>query len=352
MSDYFQVGGIRGERWHDKGFWIQDETAFEVGQITGLNDIKFVLSPSYAHHEGKFYEIPGKSQLGIVGAPWAKAEFLPLGRQVDRYEPLQHEFMAQVMDALIKTSGGKFALESFAIVGKDGEISFIEVKTPDFYIGGVERERHERYLLLADNKRNRATVFSGTSVRVVCWNTVTFAMSNMPTIPHHTDVTAEVKFVSDLYAATLRAQGQEEAFLNRLFKTKVTKEQVANGFENVFPTPAPTRAMRQLEQVNDLGLVETDFPDKVAQVEKDIPQWQRGIDLAVKRREQAMENFVQFNDENSYAADTAYAFFQAGTQLLTHQTFTGDPVKQRISEIFGQKATFAQNLYKVAEAML
>ena len=76
--------------------------------------------------------------------------------------------------------------------------------------------------------------------------------------------------------------------------------------------------------------------------------------MADRRREQVLEEYQKFNDEHSYAAETAYAFLNGVTNVVSHSpTFTGDAWKQDIALLFGgQKTNMLQRAMVEARAMV
>ena len=65
------------------------------------------------------------------------------------------------------------------------------------------------------------------------------------------------------------------------------------------------------------------------------------------------QTYNQFNDEHSYAANTAYGAFNSVTQVVNHSDlFTGAKDKQMVSLMFGQKSRIQQKAWGAAVELL
>lgn len=354
MSDYFKVGTFDEKSWHGKEKPLTHNNIWRAMQDVQMDRIRFEKLQSYAFWDGEYLPIDDKYQLVMVNAPWAPNKVLPFGRQVASYEPLQHEFMAQLLQPIIDMSGGGVKLKGVAVVGAKGEISYIQLDLGEFYVADDPDEGHKSFLLLADNKMKSATHWLHTTIRVVCWNTYSAAVDKVPPIPHGSTGQMLLNFHVALLERAIRAKDEECARLNAFFRKVVNREQIKDAINVVFADPPLTPAQRAAQQVKG----DTDDPRIVAvleQAEADTARLASQFELAAKRRQEMLLAVEQFNDEKPRAANTVYAFWQAATGVISHSdTFTGDPWKQTISQLFlgGQKNTMLQLAASEARKMM
>lgn len=353
MADYFKIGTFDEKSWHGKEqFLLDHNNIWDAMCDTGMDKVEFVKGQSYILHKGEFLPVLGKFQLAIVGADWNNGA-VPFGRQITSYEPLQHKYMAELLQPVIDMSNGQIGLKGLAVVGKLGETTFIQLDLGEFQVGGFEQETHQSYLLLADNKLKGATHFLTTNVRTVCQNTYAQAVNDMPPIPHGANGTMFLEFHAAMLERTLRLKQEEQLLMEQLFNTSITKDQVERALVQVFPEPKPTPAMRKASEVegdvNDGRILKV-----IEKAEKDSNVNASLINLAKTRRESTMLEFEKFNDEYNYAANTAYGFFNSVTNTVSHSTtFTGDVWKQTLAQLFlgGQKNTMTQVALEQAKEM-
>lgn len=353
MAHYFKLGAYDEVSWHALEDRLTHNNIWQAMQETGMAGIEFGKFQSYTLWNGQFLPVDGKFQLVMVGAPWADGTAIPFGRQVTSYEPLQHRFMADLLQPVIDKSNGNIKLKGVAVIGPQGEISFVQLDLGSFWVADHPDEEHSSLVLLADNKTAGSTHWLHTPTRVVCANTYAMAVDNAPPIPHSADGKLFLAFHVAMLERALRLKDEEKARMDAFWNAAATPERIQVAIDKIFPDPKPTPAQREAAKVKGNP---TD-PRIVAMLERaeaDTNRLASQFELARTRRQAVSEAVTAFNDERPEAANTAYAFFQGVTNVVTHSdTFTGDPWKQTISQLFGgQKASMIETAVQEASLMV
>lgn len=372
MPAYFDTGVIVGEQsWHGLeleldwagGLLPRGEkiTVREAMERSGMiyEVVKIPLTVNLP--DGTVYRVGHKQEVmrppTVFDPEWAH-----LRTVANRYEVLQNEKLAEIMDLL----SDEMPVES-VISLKGGQITVVELRAEPFEVGGQDRELHETFLMASNDHAEGGLFWGLTGVRIVCANTYAMSLGadkgrgNIINIPHTAGGVNELEFRAAMLDLLHSRQQQEKEFLNTLFARKVSGEEVNGVVRAVFPDVEPGRAMRVVEsalpqlllsvdpddpEFYDKALEEVDEPriaKMLKKAQREAPTFQSNYELNEKRRQELADNFVKFGDEQPYAGDTAYALFQAVTETITHSdTFTGSTEKNVISQLFGQKNTMIQ----------
>jgi phage/plasmid-like protein (TIGR03299 family) len=167
----------REDSWHHLGTILPDtftaEDAMKHGLLGGWNLRKTALHTEVAGHK---LLIP-RMYAVVRDNPVIKKQVDVLGTVGESYTIMQNESLAHLLNLLVDESGAHFETAG-AIDG--GRKVFITMKLPgNIRIGGVDRV--DNYIaVMTSHDGSTSTVFMVTPVRVVCENTLNFALQGSP----------------------------------------------------------------------------------------------------------------------------------------------------------------------------
>jgi len=340
MADYFNTGAMRDTpSWHGKELEIDGgiftgaisiyEQAKKVGMVYKVHKLPVAVNLP----DGTQKAVGSRFMLMREPTDWDR-DWRHLRTVANRYTPVQNEELIKLVESLNKD----WPLETMGVV-KDGQIVFFELALDPYDVGGNANETIAPFYLLG-NDHTQGSAFQGlTGVRVVCFNTWQMATGGdtILRIPHNSDVQLELDFRVALINFAIKARKNQQQALNKMFSRKLQKGELNGVVEKVFPYPLEGRATKMLVDVpiDAVGEVFDNVRDKAT---KEYAIYQSNRQLADNRRGAVAEAYVQFGDEQPYAGDTAYALFNAITQVTNHSNlFTGDAAKNQVSLYFGQK---------------
>lgn len=355
MPAYFDKGILVGDTsWHgleDRRLNEGEGENFDIlSAISDLGlDFEVISLPlGYQTPDGGFLEAVGKEVIAREPA-LGDNEYRIFRTASGRYQPLQNYDLARVGQGLVDEG---FHFRGLASL-KYGQVFFVQVDLPPFYVGDNPEEEHRPFLLLSNDHAEGAAKWLHTVTRVVCWNTYNVALrdTGIQTIPHNSTTEQELEFRLELTAAVKRANDTELANLNALFSLPVSTEEIETGKEIVFPDPKPSRKMKLAAAGEFHGLKDTDFQNHVAS--SDVRHWQNQKERAEKFRGAFDLALEKFNDEHSYAANTGFAFLNASTDVINHSDlYTGSHEKGLISLHFGNRAVQSEKAREYALSLI
>ena len=360
MSDYYLAGSHR--QYHDRDFvWHLSENAqyFPADEIvtiegemrrSGMDKVEVVRVPIYAELDnGETIDIKNRYALMVTGPQFDKPTFL---RRVvgNRYEPMQNLRLAEILEPLQR----HWPLEGTMIV-KQGEITIVQLKIDQFHVGNYDNEEHQSYLTVASDHTQGGLMWLRTNVRTVCWNTYSLSMRALDKlrIPHNDNADTILQFLAAVEEQTIAAQKLHTEQLNGLFTRKIDKIELATIVDAAFPEPKETSRQKIAglsESENVTGEVATDF---FALVDADKKRGDWATERQKSLRVAVGANYSKFNDEQPYAAGTAYGAFQAVTETVNYSSlFKGNREKQAVSLLMGQKAKIQASAWGAAVDLL
>lgn len=360
MSAYLQRLRLRSEGWHGRAYelgngFIEDgETPTTAMSICGMLDVKVERYPlGLLDPDTKeiLYQT-GSYRMVVKGLD----ETYVIPRNVKRYEPLQNDDLAKLTDPISEYA----QLEGVLQLGQYGEISVVQFRLEPFEVGGNPNEIHETYLMFGDDKNGGGLSVDNVKTRVVCANTFKLAVREVTPIPHSKDTELYVRFAVQNFLAAQKQAEYERQMLNRMFTTPIND--INNKLDKLFGVNKG-KNLRNLERIGkfkaedlfDKNLQVSDDEEIQKLVEKEIGRYQNQLERQNILKEAVADNYVRFNDSHSYAAETAYAFFNAVTELNTHggykkdgrPIFYGDDVSNHISNLFGDRAKVTQDAWNL-----
>ena len=160
--------------WHKLGTHLDSppKTASEV--ITAANlDWGVVKHPVFAFDGSKGCAVPG--YFATVRADlWEKPDCVPFGLVGEDYNILQNREAFSFFDPIIQT--GLVTYETAGALGQGERVWMLAKVKGDITIKGIDQV--QRYLLLSNGHDGRTALkIKFTPVRVVCQNTLSFALS-------------------------------------------------------------------------------------------------------------------------------------------------------------------------------
>ncbi len=310
--------------WHGLGIVVENApTPDEALQLAGLSWSVQRRPLEFYDAEGELHAVNSHvvnvrsdthEQLGVVGADWRAVQNIELA---DLATQLNQDGIVRVESAGSLSGGRKvwFLLkgESLRVLGRDNDIV-------------------EPYILLANgHDGSLALTAQATSVRVVCNNTLRFALGAQQEkrirYLHTKGVTAnvdEIRQTLGLFTAGRKAFGEQA---DALAKTQVAREELDAFFVDVY--------------TKTLGL---EIPTR-DEARSDPKGAGRRLDNAIERVAQWKTNFANENLVRG-AGHTAWAAFNAITSELA--TREDSPA----ASLFNGPATRRQDVFKAALALV
>jgi phage/plasmid-like protein (TIGR03299 family) len=163
---------VRENAWHNLGTVVPNElTAEEALRFAHLADWNVRKAPLFV--EGKEGLIEVADKFATVRDNPFEDKMDILGVVGNKYEPIQNEDHADLLDALVDESGAHFETAGSL---KGGRQTFITMKLPEHInIGGVDAV--ETYIAaLNSHDGSKAFQFIVTPIRIVCANTQAAAL--------------------------------------------------------------------------------------------------------------------------------------------------------------------------------
>jgi hypothetical protein len=333
MTDYFKAGATNYEQdglsWHKKEgvnpSILREHNVSQAMELCGIQGIEVVKAPIYM-------ELPDGQKLqskkfGLVlqNVPWTENGIQDLERQVSWYEPINNARYGEILDPLAET----YEVGSVLHCGRLGEVLVVQFRLPDFMVDDRERELHQTFLTIGDNRATGKQTYNVGTIRVVCKNTYDASISGVRSMPNGQDAEMMLVFRTSLEQQAIKTRQKFIGDMNKLFTKPVNSEDVTKVANVLFPMPKRPGFLEMTEQARNEGY---DFTaeNEVAQFasekeRKVLRDYQAGMD----RQEQYLNAFftahTRFNDEQPYAANTGYSVWNAATE-----------VQRADSEIYGR----------------
>ena len=231
--------------WHGLGIELPPGQPLDTWRITAGLDFEYRLSP-VRFLEGLTF--PGRQVI------YRSDTQMPIAVVSDQYHPVQPAEILEAFRDLTEAQG--FEMEVAGAL-KDGALVWALAKTGDAFALGRD-EVKQYFLLMTSCDKTLATRATLTSVRVVCWNTLTAALrqeaASLVTTSH------AVRFDADVVKAKLGlvAHAWEEfataadRMASKPLREMEAKEAVIAIFGDPALTPEAQPNLRAMGQVLDL----------------------------------------------------------------------------------------------------
>jgi phage/plasmid-like protein (TIGR03299 family) len=173
--DYFESGFFGGnqEAWHGMGTVIPEDVVTAADAITLAElDWKVLKRPVYV-------DLPGAEDVTILPdycATVRDRDNRTLGIVGKDYTPVQNVEAFDFVDTLLASDEAKYHTAGSL---KDGrQVWLLARLNRDILIGGEESERIAPFILLSNgHDGSHGLTVAVTPIRVVCWNTLSYALS-------------------------------------------------------------------------------------------------------------------------------------------------------------------------------
>lgn len=154
----------------------------------------------------------------------------------EAYVPIQNSDCFEFCDALIAT--GNVRYESAGALG-NGEVVWCLAKLNNSF-EPVKGDVHETYLLFTDNRNGKAATVKLTTVRVVCQNTLSIALSSKVNgevlrLRHTAGITDKLTQAKVLLTKTDQVIDSLKLKMSALSRKKVTVQKFESIMEKLFP---------------------------------------------------------------------------------------------------------------------
>lgn len=218
-KDSFAEATIDGNTaWHQKGVKVKKlMTVEEALELGGLNFRVAKMPVMVAGKETDWYATVRTDTMDT------------LGMVKDQYKVIQNDSAFDFFNPIVASQ--EAIIETVGSLGKYGEKTFVMARLPEEYkLGNVDT--HRTYLLLTnDHSGNGNAIALPTDIRVVCWNTMNYAMYVgkktkvlMAKIRHTGDIKEKIREAHTLLGMVRQTAKFNETFNTKLISTPLTKE--------------------------------------------------------------------------------------------------------------------------------
>lgn len=234
--------------WHGLGTRLESAPATAQEAITAAHlDWQVELRPVYAGGKGMFYNIPSR-QAVVRADQWGQENCPVYGLVGPEYVPLQNRDAFTFFDPVV--GSGAVSYETAGSLGK-GERVWVLARVKgakgEFAIKG--KDVVQKYLLLANGHDGRTAVrVRFTPVRVVCQNTLSFALaegSDRFKIYHNPGMHRRLEDARDSVKAILGYYDDIEKRFQEFANFEMTGNRIDQYVHGVFPTPARKRGQSE-----------------------------------------------------------------------------------------------------------
>lgn len=236
VESMFYVGD---KPWHGKGIQLENPPTIKEALVSAGLDWEVKKAPTYFHEDHK---IDGESydhgmvfeqQTGYY-ATYRTDTKEPLGNVSERYEVMQNEDAFAPFEPMIDWG---FTLETAGSI-KQGKKIWILAKSPEDYLVGDDKI-HRYVFLYTSHDGSSGNCFRDTGVRIVCNNTLSFAISSKMTFSYQIRHTASMKTkMDDLKDSLVQSKGNfKKAIdaLNRFKEYEMNMKQLDKYLETSIP---------------------------------------------------------------------------------------------------------------------
>ncbi|MGB2791287.1 MAG: DUF932 domain-containing protein [Candidatus Moraniibacteriota bacterium] len=222
--------------WHGLGVITEDVLTAKDAIIAAGLDWDVELRNIYVASSDK------KSKLILPGnhAVVRTSDDRVLGTVRSRYVPFQNRDAFAFADSLVDSGEAKYETAGAL---RDGRVVFLTMKVPtDIKIAG--EDAHDLYVVLrTSHDGSKAIGVYVTPIRVVCMNTMTFAVNAAEqkwSMPHVSTVEGKLQEARETIRLTFDYADQFVVMGNQLVSTKITDDQLVALLEDVMPNRPKT----------------------------------------------------------------------------------------------------------------
>ena len=270
--------------------------------------------------DGEWQEIP--DYRAIVRPPVeGSSEYEVFGVTGTKFEPISLADVGEVLDGMPRDV---HKVETAGCLEK-GANTFLSLRGEDWELLGKGEEAHQSYILVSVSlKPGKALItVKSTEVRVVCWNTQSFALAGAGLefkLDHNKAAKDRLGLATKIMATVTQAREESRKAFEAFATTPATSEDVRTVVNSAFVVPAKSKFLQEIEKAFGDGagsVVQMDKLDAVEQnmVAKDQERWERSAELVHERRNATLEQFDSFSDTSPDLGGTVWAAYNAVTEV-------------------------------------
>lgn len=229
--------------WHQKGTKVQGLMTIQEALEKGGQDFRVAKMPVV---------VAGKDTDWFATVRTDTMD--TFGIVKGTYKVIQNDVAFDFFNPLLKD--GQAIIETVGTLGQYGEKTFIMARMPESYTIGDTANKHLTYLLLTNDHSGNGNAFAmPTDVRVVCWNTMQYAVYvakkakvAMAKIRHSGDIKAKIKEAQNLLKLVQETTEFNRVFSEKLVSTPLTKELASTMLDNLLEIK--TEFGKKVEDIN------------------------------------------------------------------------------------------------------
>jgi phage/plasmid-like protein (TIGR03299 family) len=158
--------------WHGLGFQVADNLTPKQMMKAAKIDWTVSKRPMFFQNEKGVY-VPVKEEFALV----RDTDETRLSTVGQVYKPVQNEEAIEFFSKFVKA--GHMKMETAGALWNGRYVWGLAKISKDFNLGGKTHDKVSGYLLMASpHVRGKAMVIQFTPIRVVCWNTLNFALGS------------------------------------------------------------------------------------------------------------------------------------------------------------------------------
>lgn len=234
------------------------------------------------------------------------------------YEMIQNEEIAKMLDPLSE----EWKTETVGALD-NGKTIFVTLDAGSAIIKSAGKKKVEdpvsKYFLITETKDGGSAMkFAFTPVRVVCQNTLVSglrAATVSSQITHRTGMTNELNWRLRLLADLSKAENTVMTNMQRMAEVILDNSQIAEVINSAYPLPkrsAKVELLHDFENPEEELSGYTDLLNELTEAQEEFEYWVNRVDIF---RNNAMNLFNKFNDEQPAFANTGWAVYNAVVEV-------------------------------------
>ena len=317
--------------WHGLGTQLQTAPATAEAAIKAAHlDWEVGLKPVLTGEKGMFYGIPEKQAIVRLDK-WGQEDCPVFGLVGADYKPLQNRDTFTFFDPIV--ASGTVAYETAGALGRGERVwvlAKVKGKDSEFAVKGSDIV--QKYLLLSNGHDGKTAVqIRFTPVRVVCQNTLSFALdkgSDLFKIYHVPQMHLRLGEAQERIQGILRQYDEIEKLFRQLAEFQMNKQTLDQYVLKVIPDPA-----RRKNQTDHSYSQAVSKVSKLRELSKDLFESGAG------------------NSERSIKG-TLWAAYNGVTEMVDHRLHYATPWQRMNSICFGEGERMKQDALYHARTML
>lgn len=366
MPAYWMAGALNSERygwsWHggeavNESLTDTDNvtSALAKGKIDKVHVQRIPVSLNIPIFSGKeqLFDDKGnpviitknmaRDALVMTGVPWAEDGIQILPRVVKDVVPVQNSDYGNILNVLVEKHG--FVMAGAMMVGPRGNIFGIQMELPGFIVG--DNDLHRVYLYIYIDRETGKQGFDLTVVRVVCANTHSMAVSNMPTIPQTNNPTLVLDYRTHIVARITEEIQEQKLALEYLSNRSFTEKDMDKLVKLLYKLPGRGGILADYDQLpDDPDLNDPKIFGIYTKGKRADGLWHNNCDRQIAHQATIMNLFEMYNDKEKGTANTAFNAWQAITHHNSHhRTKQTEDDSLTYNLFFGDRAKVNSNAW-------